>query len=275
MASKVSSHNVVSISKKKLTYAGLILLLVIVASVPALYFYTEYQKAQMKLTNPSLAAAEELKTLIQQVGKLMILPDGEAPTLATVSDVSKLKGNKFFERAQNGDKVLIYSKAKKAILYRPSANKLVEVAPLEIADQQKAAQQPQPTATKKAPATPYNVVIFNGTAITGLGSKFESTLESNVDFVKVTDILTAKKNDYPKTIVVDLSKKASKEELERIAKTVNGTITNVAYTETAPKGTDIVIVVGTESKPKTTTTPAASPSAAITPSSTPEPTEAP
>jgi hypothetical protein len=274
MASK-NDNKVVSISKNKLMYTGLVLLLIIVASIPAIYFYNEYQKAQMKLTNPSLAATEELKSLIEKVGKLMILPQGEAPTLATVSDVNKLKGNTFFERAENGDKVLIYAKAKKAILYRPSANKLVEVAPLEIADQQKAAQQPQPTAGKKAPATPYNVVIYNGTSITGLGSKFESTVESNVDFVKVTDVLSAKKKDYPKTIVVDQSKKASKEELEQIAKAVNGTVTNVAYSETAPKGTDIVIVIGTESKPKVTSTPAASPSAAITPSSTPEPTDAP
>lgn len=266
---------VVSISKKKLMYTGLVLLLIIVASIPAVYFYTEYQKAQQKLTNPTMAAKEELKSLIEKVGKLMILPEGETPTLATVSDVTKLKGNAFFERAQNGDKVLIFAKAKKAVLYRPSENKLVEVAPLEIADQQKAAQQPQPTAGKKAPATPYNVVIFNGSPIAGLGGKYQGSIETNVDFVKVTDVLNAKKKDYPKTIVVDLTKKASKEELDRIAKTVNGTITNVAYTETAPKGTDIVVVIGVDSKPKTTSTPAASPSAAITVTSTPEPTEVP
>lgn len=70
------------------------------------------------------------KQLLEEVGKLIILPSGEQPTIATVSDLSKLKDKPFFNNAQIGDKVLIYLKAKKAILFRPSEHKIIELAPL-------------------------------------------------------------------------------------------------------------------------------------------------
>lgn len=65
----------------------------------------------------------------------MELPAGEQPTLATVADQEKLKGQDFFSHAQNGDKLLIYPKAKKAILYRPSTGKIIEVTNLTSGSQ--------------------------------------------------------------------------------------------------------------------------------------------
>lgn len=111
---------------------ALILIVMIAAVVVSGYFYKKYRDTQNKLNNPTAAAQSETSALVAKVGKLVELPSGEAPTIATVSDVSKLSGQTFFESAKNGDKVLIYSKAKKAILYRPSTNKVVNVAPLNV-----------------------------------------------------------------------------------------------------------------------------------------------
>jgi hypothetical protein len=65
--------------------------------------------------------------ILEKVGKLIDIPN-ETPTVATVSDVTKLTGQEFFAKAQNGDKVIIFPKAQKAILYRPGTNKIIEVA---------------------------------------------------------------------------------------------------------------------------------------------------
>jgi hypothetical protein len=54
--------------------------------------------------------------------------------MATVLEQDKLKDQPFFARAQNGDKVIIYTQNKKAILYRPSENRIIEVAPLVVSE---------------------------------------------------------------------------------------------------------------------------------------------
>ncbi|MEO7364045.1 MAG: hypothetical protein ABIV43_00865, partial [Candidatus Saccharimonadales bacterium] len=59
-----------------------------------------------------------------------IVPADETPTVATVSNVEKLKGQTFFANAQIGDKVIVYVNAKQAILYRPSTNQIVTMAPV-------------------------------------------------------------------------------------------------------------------------------------------------
>ncbi len=139
--------------------AGLGAALVILAAVPAAYFYTQYRDTQQKLANPTEYAKEEAQLLITKVGKLIELPAGEEPTIATVSDAAKLSEQPFFAKAQNGDKVLIFTQARKAILYRPATNKIIEVAPVNIGNNEESASPtPEPTATptpsKAATATP-------------------------------------------------------------------------------------------------------------------------
>lgn len=90
------------------------------------YFYTQAH------ADPAKEARADLDKTVMQVGRLMVLPTDETPTLATVSDPEKLRDQAFFANAQKGDKVLVYSNAKKAILYSPSLNKIIEVAPINL-----------------------------------------------------------------------------------------------------------------------------------------------
>lgn len=68
--------------------------------------------------------------LLAALGKLVVLPNDEEPTIATVTDLTELQKQEFFRQAKVGDKVIIYPKAGKAILYSPSTNKIVEMAPI-------------------------------------------------------------------------------------------------------------------------------------------------
>lgn len=95
------------------------------------YFYYQLHIAKQ---NPEVATQEETTELINKVSKLIVLPEGETPTVATVSDPEALKDQIFFAQAQKGDKVLIYAEAKKAILYSVTLDKILEVAPLNIGD---------------------------------------------------------------------------------------------------------------------------------------------
>jgi len=111
------------------------ILLIIVVGL-AFYFWNQTRV----LTSTSISGGNdlsqsEIEGLISKVGTLMFLPSDEVPTLATVSDPEKLKDQPFFAQAKVGDKVLIYAKSQKAILYDPVANKIVNVAPINLGGQ--------------------------------------------------------------------------------------------------------------------------------------------
>jgi hypothetical protein len=79
----------------------------------------------------STTSEDESKRIIEKVSKIIILPN-EVPTVAKIGDITKLKNQQFFINAQNGDQVLFFNTAKKAILYRESINKIIEVSPITI-----------------------------------------------------------------------------------------------------------------------------------------------
>lgn len=104
----------------------MILVSVLVLVIGLSIFYLLSQK-------PKISPEEkETKELIFKVEKLMELPQDEIPTVATVLDESKVQEELFFKQAKTGDKLLAYIKNKKAILYRPSTNKIIEVAPISF-----------------------------------------------------------------------------------------------------------------------------------------------
>ena len=91
-----------------------------------------YRENRRLKADPGAVAREEAVRLVQEVGALIELPQGEVPTIATVSDVERLKEQPFFAKAKVGDKVLIFTNARKAILFSATSRKILEVAPLNI-----------------------------------------------------------------------------------------------------------------------------------------------
>lgn len=112
--------------------------------VAAIFAATTYQQLAAFKRNPQEAAAAESKALVAQVSKIIVLPVDETPTVATVNNTEPLKDQPFFANAKVGYKVLIYTGAKKAILFDPVGNKIVEVAPINIGDSTKKTTTPAP-----------------------------------------------------------------------------------------------------------------------------------
>ncbi len=107
--------------------AALILIIILLGT--SLYFGYQYY---LLTQDPQQADRSEVKKLVFEVSKLVVLPEGETPTVATVSDPEALKNQPFFMGALKDDKVLIYTKSQKAILYRPSIRKIIQIAPINI-----------------------------------------------------------------------------------------------------------------------------------------------
>lgn len=119
------------------------------------FFYFRSTQAPKTTPQSPQQAQEEVKKLVLEVGKLVELPQGEDPTVATVTDVNKLKDQPFFAKAKNGDKVLIYTNARKAYLYSPALKKILDVAPINLGTPsgQLASPSPSPKASPKASPT--------------------------------------------------------------------------------------------------------------------------
>jgi hypothetical protein len=209
-----------------------VVLVVLVLIGTAYYFFSQYKKTQLLLNNPTLAAKEEVKKITDQVSKLMVLPTKEEPIVVTVLDKKKLKDQDFFKNAENGDKVIVYSVSKQAILYRPSINKIIQVAPLNLGDTNQ----------------PIKIALYNGTSTTGMTATLEKELTGKVTNITIADKENAKKTDYEKTIVVDLSGK--KPELaKQLATLLKAQVGKLPAGETAPKGADFLVIIGADYKP--------------------------
>lgn len=200
------------------------------------------------------APQNEVIQLQQRLSSIMELPT-ELPTLATVSDIRKLSNQAFFAHAQNGDKVLIYPLAKKAILYRPSSGKIINVGPI-VVDEKPA----EPVASQSAPlisptivvkpspsqAATVRATIYNGTGITGLAKKAQQQLSQTQPGVVVENRADAATTDYKQTVVIDLSAGKSGALVKTIAASLKAKVsTSLPAGEQKPAG-DILIILGAD-----------------------------
>lgn len=215
---------------------SLFIILAIIGVGAGGYFYLQYQKINTELqtikTDPSTiqqAVQSEVKKLVEEIGRLISLPEGEDPTIATITDIDKLKDQAFFKDAKNGDKVIIYTQAKKAILYDPIAKKIIDAAPLNIGSA-------SATQTVK-------IVLRNGTETIGLTTKAEADVKKSITNATIVKKENASKTDYEKSVVVALND-AYKDSAAKLAKDLNFTVGELPSAESKPKEGDILVILG-------------------------------
>ncbi len=152
----------------------LIVVVAIVGLVTAGYYYLQFYKSQNELKflkdNPQIVQISEqdaAKQIISEVGKLMQLPENEQAIVATINDKDKFSSQPFFTQAKNGDKILIYPKTNKAILYDPITKKVLDVSTINL-------------GTPSAEASMPKIVIKVGTQSAQLVNQLESELEQSL-----------------------------------------------------------------------------------------------
>ncbi len=189
--------------------------------------------------DPDSVAKEEIKLLVEKLTKLVVLPAEEEPVVATVTDKEKLKDQPVFARAENGDKILIYSKAQKAYIYRPASNLLIDVIPVNIGNQ-------QITISGVDAKSPLRIALVNGSKNAGITNELEKRInDKNIPGVSVVSKATAKSDAYEKTLVIDISGKMGKQAAE-LALLVGGEVATQS-SETFPKA-DLMIIIGADFK---------------------------
>jgi hypothetical protein len=201
----------------------LLTFLVFALTGACVFLYYQYQTMKNQLNN------NEAKQLLKEVGKLMMLPENEIPTVATVTDIKKLKNQPFFAKAVNGDKVMIFNNAKLAILYSPKMKKIINVGPLNIVS-------PAPKSTQA------KIIIWNGTDTSGLGGTVEKQLQKEFPGITITKLGDAKEK-YSKTIIIILNPQA-KNAAENLAEFFSASISELPAGEIKPVSGDILVILG-------------------------------
>ncbi|MEI8097075.1 MAG: hypothetical protein WCG73_03140, partial [Candidatus Moraniibacteriota bacterium] len=157
-------------AKKSRTLPAIVVLAVLLCLAVGVAGYFYYQYKYVATVNGQV---DEIASLTRTIGAMIELPEGEAPTLATVTDKEKLAGQPFFQKAENGDKVLIYTNTGRAILYRPTTKKIVDVTTVNVNASAQATAPVTPAVTSSqtaetpavvTPEAPQSVKIalFNG-----------------------------------------------------------------------------------------------------------------
>jgi len=195
-------------------------------------FYNSTTQSVKGVSTGQTMDKNQVKKLIDEVGKIMNLPQGEDPNVATVTDIEKLKDQPFFADGKNGDQVLLYTNAKKVILYDPQNKKIVNVAPL-------VANAPTPAPTQNQA----RIVLLNGTSKVGLAAKIEAEIKKDFPQANIVSKENSTKDNYEKTIVVVLNQSA-KDASINLAKALNVSVGELPSGENKPTGVDILIIIG-------------------------------
>jgi len=136
------------------------LLLTLVAAIAwgtwSYKMYRDVKSQLMKLSSiqgQQELATQEIKAITDKVAKHLVLPSDEEPVIATVTNAEALaKEQPFYIGASDDDKVIIYAKAGKAILYNPTKDIIVNVGPVYV--EQPKSEESSPTLSPKPTPTP-------------------------------------------------------------------------------------------------------------------------
>jgi cytoskeletal protein RodZ len=144
------------VKKKRRKFFRLSTLIIVILLVGlaggAYYSYTKYNETKKEVEKLSTVQGQQelsktqTQQLLGEMRNIIVLPDGEDPVVATITDVELLKGKEFYKDAQNDDRVVVFANAKKAYIYRPSTKTIVNVGAFQLdkQSQEKASQTPQP-----------------------------------------------------------------------------------------------------------------------------------
>lgn len=239
----------------KLAFAVLFVVLVVGGS------FLLWQNYQLKAVASDVGSdtemtAVEIQDLLAKIGKHILLPSDEEPTIATIVDAEKLSQEQaFYQNVVNGDKVLIYMQAQKAVIYRENGDVLVNVGPVytntpateptatETGEESNLNGEEIPAETIEQSEEPLSIEVRNGSKTAGVAGKLRDSLEENAAF-EVVAIADANSKTFSQTVLVDLSAGNKKAQLEALQ-----TELGVTAVMAIPEGEDdteaeVLVIIG-------------------------------
>lgn len=235
-------------------------LVLIAAVVGGGWYFFNQGKQEFSLRPGEKLSDEQVSALITRVGRFLILPAGEKPSVAAISDAATLASRQsFYQDAKDGDILLVYTS--KAIIYDAAADKLVNVGPIVRTDQPvapvasgslpaQAGAQASPSVSPSGtpePAKPVTIEVRNGTSTAGLAGALASQLKKNALFTVET--VGDATGSYTEVVVVDLTKGSKTSTVAALKAELEKSYTKVTVVSELPKGErattkEVLVLIG-------------------------------
>jgi hypothetical protein len=132
-------------SKKRLLIA-VILSLIFFCSTAAIWLYFKTKERIAALQTPAAqqtAVQNEVSSAMKQLKTHLLVPE-EEPVIATIIDPALVATKSaFYSQVQKDDQLIIFPEAKKAVLFRPRSNIIVNMGPLQFEEVSTQSSQPR------------------------------------------------------------------------------------------------------------------------------------
>ncbi len=238
---------------------GVIILVVITAAVLKVKDVFSEKLPTPAATTDVRKTPSTTQELIEAVSRHLSINTSEQPTVATVQDVETLKKQNpsFYQEAQNGDRVLVWSD--KVVLYSTSRDVILAVIPLNPA----VATTTDATMTTSTPAVATSTAVIppdearegymesptievrNGSGTPGLGKTAATKLKD--DGLDVTVVTAAQGKTYPTSVIYIPNGKSFPGTVSIIARQLNAQVVDSLPKEINLKG-EVILVVGADAK---------------------------
>lgn len=202
--------------------------------------YTQTKKQLAILTDPKLASElsqKETEVLLSKISKHAILPKEKNPVVAVINDVETLAATQdFYSMAHNGDKVVIYSGARKAIIFDEKQDRIVNIGPVFYTDQP-ASASPTPVEGR------ITIELRNGTKANDAAVQMRDSLLNNEAF-NVYKLGKAVKSDYAATVILDKTGGKKGDIVAALQKATNGTVVQELPVGEPDTAGEVLVIIG-------------------------------
>ena len=224
-----------------------ILILIVVGAIAGggWYFFNKGQQGFTIRPGEKLSD-EQVAELIERVGRFLVLPRDEQPSVAAISDAVSLSQRQvFYENAKDGDILIVYSN--KAIIYDAEADKLVNVGPIvrtDVAPTTASGSEPVGSPEPTPEPVAVTVEVRNGTSTAGLAGAMAAELKENELYTRVTPADAT--GSYTETIIVDLTggDEGKAATLQLLADDLNAEVVTELPDGERASTHDILIIIG-------------------------------
>lgn len=236
------------VTKKKIIIFGTIAILFVVSVISSIA-YIQARKEISYLKEPDAQVElqkQEIEALVARVRRHIVLPEDETPIVATIKDAETLsKEQPFYSGAKNGDKLLVYSNALKALIYDPDKDIILNVGPVQLQQPAETQQQTVEKNTETERENQLSIEVRNGSGVIGAAAKLKDEIGNNTAYtvIKAGDAIHT---NYQKTLLVNFTDNSKNDMISKLAAAVGATVVTLLPDDEAPTPAEALIIIGSE-----------------------------